>query len=122
MAHYNVIESLDATGNRLIYEEHYSSVIIQERLDEIHRLWEELRQKMQQKSLRLQQTLLLVQYVRDCDEFLFWIADKEVFVNSDEIGYDLEHVQVLKRKYEEFQKDLSSHEDQAHMKTLTLTS
>ena len=112
LAHYNVIEKLDATGLKLIENGHYAADNIQERLDEIHRLWEELRQKLQLKSIRLQQTLKLVQYVRDCDEFLFWIADKEVFVNSDEVGYDLEHVQVLQRKYEEFQKDLSSHEDQ----------
>ena len=76
LAHYNVIEKLDDSGRKLIENEHYASDVIQERLDEIHHLWEELRQKLQLKNLRLQQTLRLVQYIRDCDEFLFWIADK----------------------------------------------
>lgn len=113
-AHYNAITNLDDRGAELIRNEHYASDKIQERLEEIHRLWEELRSRLQAKSLRLQQTLRLVKYVRDCDEFLFWINDKETFVNSEETGHDLEHVQVLQKKYEEFQKDLSNHEDQLH--------
>ena len=111
-AHYNAITSLDDQGADLIRNEHYASPKIQERLDEIHRLWEELKSRLQAKSLRLQQTLRLVKFIRDCDEFLFWINDKQVFVNSEETGHDLEHVQVLQKKYEEFQKDLSNHEDQ----------
>ena len=111
-AHYNAITNLDDAGFKLIKEGHYASLTIQERLDEIHRLWEELKSRLQAKNLRLQQTLRLVKFVRDCDEFIFWISDKETFVNSEETGHDLEHVQVLQKKYEEFQKDLSNHEDQ----------
>lgn len=111
-AHYNAINTLDDNGGKLISDSHYASQTIQERLDEIHRLWEELRSRLQAKNLRLQQTAKLVKYVRDCDEFIFWINDKETFVNSEETGHDLEHVQVLQKKYEEFQKDLSNHEDQ----------
>lgn len=111
-AHYNAITNLDDAGFKLIGDGHYNSQTIQERLDEIHRLWEELKSRLQAKNLRLQQTLRLVKFVRDCDEFIFWIMDKEAFVNSQETGNDLEHVQVLQKKYEEFQKDLSNHEDQ----------
>lgn len=111
-AHHNAIVSLDDYGNELIRNCHYASQKIQERLDEIHRLWEELKSRLQIKSLRLQQSLRLVKFLRDCDEFLFWINDKEAFVNSEETGQDLEHVQVLQKKYEEFQKDLTNHEDQ----------
>ncbi|CAF0847409.1 unnamed protein product [Brachionus calyciflorus] len=110
-AHYNAIVSLDEMGAQLISEGHYASDKIQERLDEIHRLWEELKLRLQTKNLRLQQTLRLVKFLRDCDEFLFWVSDKELFVNSEDLGHDLEHVQVLQKKYEEFQKDLSNHED-----------
>jgi spectrin alpha len=75
-AHYNAITNLDDSGNKLIKDGHYASQTIQERLDEIHRLWEELKSRLQAKSLRLQQTLRLVKFVRDCDEFIFWINDK----------------------------------------------
>lgn len=75
-AHYNAITNLDDSGLKLINDGHYNSQTIQERLDEIHRLWEELKSRLQAKNLRLQQTLRLVKFVRDCDEFIFWITDK----------------------------------------------
>jgi spectrin alpha len=103
-AHYNAIVALDECGNELIRNGHYAAQKVQERLDEIHRLWEELKSRLQLKSVRLQQSLRLVKFLRDCDEFLFWIQDKEAFVSSEETGQDLEHVQVLQKKYEEFQK------------------
>ncbi|XP_064649219.1 spectrin alpha chain-like isoform X2 [Lineus longissimus] len=110
-AHSNAIVVLDNTGMEMINEKHYASETIQERLDELHRLWDLLLQKLNIKGVRLQQALQLVQYLREVDEILFWIHDKETFVTSEEIGRDLEHVEVLQKKFEEFQKDLQSHED-----------
>ena len=42
---------------------------------------------------------------------MFWISDKEAFVTSEEFGHDLEHVEVLQKKYDEFAKDLANHEE-----------
>lgn len=33
-----------------------------------------------------------------------------MFVTTDEFGQDLEHVEVLQRKFDEFQKDMASQE------------
>ena len=60
--------------------------------------------------MRLQQALVLVQFLRQSDEVLFWINDKEAFVTAEEFGHDLEHVEVLQRKFDEFQKDMASQE------------
>ena len=49
--------------------------------------------------------------MRECDEVMFWISDKEAFVTSEEFGHDLEHVEVLQKKYDEFAKDLANHEE-----------
>ena len=65
---------------------------------------------MADKGLKLQQALVLVQFLRQCDEVMFWINDKEAFVATDEIGKDLEHVELLQRKFDEFQKDMASQE------------
>lgn len=35
---------------------------------------------------------------------------QETFVSSDEFGSDLEHVEVLQRKFDEFQKDMAAQE------------
>ena len=41
---------------------------------------------------------------------MFWINDKETFVTTDKFGHDLEHVEALQRKFDEFQKHMDSQE------------
>lgn len=53
----------------------------------------------------------LIQFTRECDKLMFWISEKEAFVTTDDYGQDLEHVEVLQKKFDEFQKDLQNHED-----------
>lgn len=77
----------------------------------MHRLWDLLLRRIQEKGLKLQQALRLIQFMRECDKIMFWISDKEAFVTSDEFGQDLEHVEVLQKKFDEFQKDLQNQED-----------
>merc|ERR1719400_2800556 len=94
----------------MINQEHFQKISIRQRLDELHRLWELLLSKLAEKGMRLQQALVLVQFLRQCDEVMFWINDKETFVTTEEFGHDLEHVEVLQRKFDEFQKDMASQE------------
>ncbi|XP_074654192.1 spectrin alpha chain-like [Tubulanus polymorphus] len=110
-AHANAIVELDNIGYEMINEQHYASETIQKTLDELHRLWDLLMLKLGEKGQRLQQALKLVQFLRECEEVMFWIRDKEAFVTSEELGHDLEHVELLQKKYDEFQKDLLSHEE-----------
>jgi spectrin alpha len=109
-AHSNAIVSLDNTGQEMMQQGHYASETIRKRLEELHKLWELLLQRLAEKGLKLQQALVLVQFLRSCDEVLLWISDKEAFVTADEFGTDLEHVEVLQRKFDEFQKDMASEE------------
>ncbi|XP_011311624.1 spectrin alpha chain isoform X1 [Fopius arisanus] len=109
-AHSNAIVLLDNTGSEMIAQHHFSSDLIRKRLEELHRLWELLLSRLADKGLKLQQALVLVQFIRHCDEVMFWIHDKEAFVTTDEFGQDLEHVEVLQRKFDEFQKDMASQE------------
>uniref|UniRef100_A0A1W7R9J9 Spectrin alpha chain n=1 Tax=Hadrurus spadix TaxID=141984 RepID=A0A1W7R9J9_9SCOR len=109
-AHSNAIVALDNTGLEMINQGHFAHEIIKQRLDELHRLWKLLLSRLADKGLKLQQALVLVQFLRQCDEVMFWINDKEAFVVTDEFGLDLEHVEVLQRKFDEFQKDMASQE------------
>ncbi|KMQ97932.1 spectrin alpha chain [Lasius niger] len=109
-AHSNAIVLLDNTGSEMIAQHHFASDVIRKRLEELHRLWELLLSRLADKGLKLQQALVLVQFIRHCDEVMFWIHDKEAFVTTDEFGHDLEHVEVLQRKFDEFQKDMASQE------------
>lgn len=109
-AHSNAIVLLDNTGQEMIAQHHFSSDIINKRCEELHRLWELLLSRLADKGLKLQQALVLVQFLRHCEEVMFWIKDKEAFVTNEDFGQDLEHVEVLQRKFDEFQKDMASQE------------
>jgi len=109
-AHSNAIVVLDNQGKEMIMQEHFKKVDIRERLEELKRLWDLLLHKLADKGLRLQQALVLVQFLRQSDEVLSWIKDKEAFVTASEFGSDLEHVEVLQRKFDEFQKDMAGQE------------
>ncbi|XP_060526882.1 spectrin alpha chain isoform X2 [Cylas formicarius] len=109
-AHSNAIVVLDTTGREMINQNHYESETIRRRLEELHRLWEQLLSKLAEKGMKLQQTHVLVQFIRHCDEVMFWINEKSAFLSTEEFGHDLEHVEVLQRKFDEFQKDMASQE------------
>lgn len=68
--------------------------VFQKRLNELHSLWDQLFFKLKDKGIRLQQALKLLQFLRQCDEVLYWIRDKEAFVTAEDFGVDLEHVEV----------------------------
>ncbi|KRY71430.1 Spectrin alpha chain [Trichinella pseudospiralis] len=107
-AHSNAILQLDKTGNDMILHGHFAHANIKERLDELHALWEQLLQKLAEKGIRLQQALKLLLFTRQCDEVMYWILDKEAFVTTEEFGQDLEHVEVLQKKFDDFLKELAN--------------
>uniref|UniRef100_A0A8C9MS94 Spectrin alpha chain, non-erythrocytic 1 n=1 Tax=Serinus canaria TaxID=9135 RepID=A0A8C9MS94_SERCA len=109
-ANSGAIIKLDETGNQMINEGHFAS----ETIRELHRLWELLMEKMREKGVNLLQAQKLVQYLRECEDVLDWINDKEAIVTSEELGQDLEHVEVLQKKFEEFQTDLAAHEERVN--------
>ncbi|XP_066466623.1 spectrin alpha chain, non-erythrocytic 1 isoform X2 [Tiliqua scincoides] len=113
-ANSGAIVKLDETGNLMINEGHFSCETIRTRLQELHRLWELLLEKMREKGVKLQQAQKLVQYLRECEDVMDWINDKEAIVTSEELGLDLEHVEVLQKKFEEFQTDLAAHEERVN--------
>ncbi|EYB99527.1 hypothetical protein Y032_0122g1099 [Ancylostoma ceylanicum] len=108
-AHAKTISNLDKTGNGMIQHGHFASEVIKKRLEELHALWDKLFFKLKDKGIKLQQALKLLQFIRQCDEVLYWIRDKEAYVTAEDMGMDLEHVEVLQRKFEDFLKELGNH-------------
>uniref|UniRef100_A0A669AYG4 Spectrin alpha chain, non-erythrocytic 1 n=1 Tax=Oreochromis niloticus TaxID=8128 RepID=A0A669AYG4_ORENI len=109
-ANAEAIIKLDKTGNLMITEGHFASDTIRE----LHHLWDLLLEKTKEKGMRLLQAQKLVQYLRECEDALDWISDKEAIATSEELGQDLEHVQLLQKKFEEFQTDLAAHEERVN--------
>ena len=59
---------------------------------------------------KLEESCKAYQLVREAGELAQWINDKEQIALSDEVGDDLEQVEVVQRKFDDFQKDLKANE------------
>nr|CAH8845608.1 unnamed protein product [Trichobilharzia regenti] len=59
-----------------------------------------------EKSRLINLKLKFVQYLHQVDEILLWIREKETYVTSEDFGQDLEHVETLRKRFDEFTKDL----------------
>ena len=68
--------------------------------------FDELSQKASQRHRRLLESSHLFNFFREADEVESWIAEKESIAISDDYGRDLEHVETLLKKFEDFTRDL----------------
>ncbi len=83
---------------------HYASDEINSRVEEIFQQWEELGEATDRKGVGLQQALSLVHFNRKVDGVQSLVRDRVAVASSQETGRDLEHCQVLMRKFDDFQK------------------
>lgn len=109
-AHSNAIIELQENGEGMISESHYASELIRERLDSLIKLWELLLSKSAEKGRMLLFTQKRVHFLHETEEVMSWILEKEAIATSEEVGRDLEHVEVLQKKFEDFLKDIQANE------------
>lgn len=82
----------------------FSSLRFQKRLEELALAWDDLLAVSADKRQKLQYAQKGEHFVREADEVLAWIADRVAIADSSEPGKDLEHVELLQKKFEEFLK------------------
>ena len=67
--------------------------------------------KISNKGILLSEALILLQFIRKCEEVLFWINDKESQLSLDDFSQeDIEHIDVIQRKFDELIKDMNGEE------------
>ncbi|XP_066111276.1 spectrin alpha chain, erythrocytic 1 [Saccopteryx bilineata] len=103
-----VIPELEEIRKVRFAEGHFAHEDTKVHLEQLRHLWDLLIELMQEKGSFLLQTLKLQQYLQECADILEWIGDKEAIVTSVELGEDWERTEVLHKKFEEFQVDLTA--------------
>nr|WAW84869.1 spectrin alpha chain [Halisarca dujardinii] len=109
-AHLKTIKTTQATGEGMIAQSHFASDKIKGLLEAMQGSWEALQAQSREKAQRLQDAQKREVFVHEADEVLAWISDKEAVASSEELGRDLEHVQMLQKKFGDFSKDLQVNE------------
>lgn len=67
-------------------------------------LWESLLQRSEEKSHKLLNTQKREHFLREADEVSLWILDRKAIATAEETIKDLEHVEMLQKKFDDFQK------------------
>ncbi|VDP98554.1 unnamed protein product [Trichobilharzia regenti] len=66
-----------------------------------------------EKSRLINLTLKFVQFLRQVDEILFWMREKETYVTSEDFGQGLKHVETFQERLDEFINDPKYQESRA---------
>ncbi|XP_003500317.1 spectrin alpha chain, erythrocytic 1 isoform X2, partial [Cricetulus griseus] len=103
-----VLPELEETREARFAEDHFAHEATKTHLKELRHLWDLLWELTQEKSEVLLQALKFYQYSQDCEDILEWIKEKEAIVTLVELGDDWERTEVLHKKFEEFQEELTA--------------
>ena len=80
---------------------------VQSRQTGIKSKYTRLQQLAKDRRKALEESKKKFQLTRDINELEHWITDKEALASADELGKDIEHVEALMMKFEDFQKDIT---------------
>ncbi|XP_065916481.1 spectrin alpha chain, non-erythrocytic 1-like [Dysidea avara] len=105
-AHNNSITALNNSGQQMVEQQHYATHIIEERLQSVAELWQSLLESSEEKRYKLLNTQKREHFLREADEVSLWILDRKAIATAEETVKDLEHVEMLQKKFDDFQKDL----------------
>jgi spectrin alpha len=109
-AHTNSMIELKDKGRKMIEQTHFATEAVKKKLEEITGAWDKLSTVSAEKRQKLHYAQKGEQFIREADEVLAWIGDRKAIASSNEPGKDMEHVELLQKKFEEFRKDIQANE------------
>ena len=89
--------------DKLVSNNHSQSHAIQERTQQIQAMWVDVKELAQARQEALAGARKVHAYVRDADDVIERIQEKDMIVSSENYGHDLESVQALIVKHEGFE-------------------
>ncbi|XP_061172689.1 spectrin beta chain, non-erythrocytic 5-like [Saccostrea echinata] len=105
------IAELAALSRSLVEKENFDLENIKKHQASVEQKYSTLQDLASQRRTKLLETKKLFEFYREADDVTNWIADKVVIASSEDYGQDLEHVEVLQQKFEDFLHDLNSSEE-----------
>lgn len=110
IANEEAINAISDNGESMITVGHYASELIRDKLESLDAQWRHLQSKSAEKAQKLKETQQLAKFRLDADEVESWVKDKLLIAGSDDVGKDLEHVELLEKKFEDFSNDIAANE------------
>ncbi|XP_078000869.1 spectrin beta chain, non-erythrocytic 5-like isoform X3 [Glandiceps talaboti] len=106
----DTVVHLTQLGSGLIERGHFESKDIEQKQNEVEASYAELIALSTTRRAMLMEHRKLYVFYREVDEVEGWMKEKETIASSEDYGKDLEHVEILQKKFEDFAQDLDSNE------------
>ena len=107
----NNIGELAALSRSLVDRAHFDSENIKIQQASVESRYSELQDLTNQRRAKLTDSRKMFEFYRECEEVSVWITEKGVIAASEDYGTDLEHVQILQQKFEDFIHELNASEE-----------
>ncbi|XP_066550797.1 spectrin beta chain, non-erythrocytic 5 [Amia ocellicauda] len=102
------VESLQETGARLGRSGHPNSHLVTENLQPAVQQYQSLLQLSADQRASLEEQCRLYVFEREARDFSNWISMQKNLAESEEYGQDLEDVEVLQKKFEDFSSEVAN--------------
>ncbi|XP_029641431.1 spectrin beta chain, non-erythrocytic 1 isoform X3 [Octopus sinensis] len=107
----NNIGELAAVRHSLVDRGHYDAENIQRYQEKIETMYSNLQDLLTQRRIKLTEGKQFFEFLKDVEEASNRIREKAAIATSEDCGQDLEHVELLQHKFDEFMKELETSED-----------
>ncbi|XP_051775707.1 spectrin beta chain, non-erythrocytic 5 [Erpetoichthys calabaricus] len=101
------VKSLEEAGHSLEKCQHPDSPLVSEQLHSFLDQYEILLQLFKDRRALLEEQKWIYQFDREAQEFCSWAIAKKSLAESEDYGQDLEDVEILRKKFEDFNADVN---------------
>ncbi|XP_050430131.1 spectrin beta chain, non-erythrocytic 5 isoform X2 [Adelges cooleyi] len=109
-SHGEACQSLKDAALSFQNSDHFMKDEIQEKAQVVIKRYHSLQEPMQIRRDNLEDALIHYRLLRDIEEEMTWIGDKELLIMSTDFGTSLHSVQALQNKHQALEAELISHE------------
>eukprot|EP00057_Strongylocentrotus_purpuratus_P010375 XP_011664849.1 PREDICTED: spectrin alpha chain, non-erythrocytic 1 [Strongylocentrotus purpuratus] len=106
-ANEKLISDVKQEGESLLKQHHPDSTNINQRMSEMMKSWNDLRQASIKRGQHLEEVRDLLEYNQMAEKIEKWTREKEVMVSAHDVGNDYEHCMELQKKLNDIGSDLS---------------
>uniref|UniRef100_A0A5S6R1A2 Spectrin beta chain n=1 Tax=Trichuris muris TaxID=70415 RepID=A0A5S6R1A2_TRIMR len=102
------LDKLSKSARAMLERRHFDEAQIAAKQSQLERDYGSLMNFCQDRRQRLTDARRYYQYLRQADNLIAWLREKEAAAMSEDYGRDLEHCQVLITNFEQFLRELSA--------------
>ncbi|CDS40887.1 spectrin beta chain [Echinococcus multilocularis] len=107
----NVFYNAINVGNQLIEEDNRGKEDIRQRIDEMHKLWDQLADSTVDRKKRLLESQKFFQLIADCEDANAWLLDQQRIASNEDVGLKMSTTESLIKINQELMDNLEQYRE-----------